>query len=72
MAAEDSGQAPSEADLELQAALGLDAENEVANDVIERVFEDEQVKQDCLKRVKALCDRFPLYPHLNIPVPVLT
>ncbi|MEM8777323.1 MAG: serine hydroxymethyltransferase [Cyanobacteria bacterium P01_G01_bin.49] len=33
--------------------------------------ENKEVKQDCLRRVKALCDRFPLYPHLNIPVPVL-
>lgn len=34
--------------------------------------EDEAVKSECLKRVSALCDKFPLYPHLNIPVPALT
>jgi glycine hydroxymethyltransferase len=33
--------------------------------------EDESVKHDCRQRVAALCDRFPLYPHLNIPVPAL-
>lgn len=33
--------------------------------------EDESVKHDCRQRVAALCDRFPLYPHLNIPVPTL-
>ncbi len=32
---------------------------------------EEGMKQDCLGRVKSLCDRFPLYPHLTIPVPVL-
>ncbi|NJL82338.1 MAG: serine hydroxymethyltransferase [Chloroflexaceae bacterium] len=29
------------------------------------------VKRQCRQRVKSLCDRFPLYPHLNQPVPVL-
>lgn len=32
---------------------------------------EEGMKQDCLRRVKSLCDRFPLYPHLTIPIPVL-
>ena len=31
--------------------------------------EDEAVQNDCLGRVAALCDRFPLYPYLQIPVP---
>ncbi len=31
--------------------------------------EDETVAQSCRDRVAALCDRFPLYPHLRIPVP---
>ena len=31
---------------------------------------EERVKQNCLGRVKSLCDHFPLYPHLTIPVPV--
>lgn len=29
------------------------------------------VTHDCLHRVAALCDRFPLYPHLTTPVPAL-
>jgi glycine hydroxymethyltransferase len=33
--------------------------------------EDEAIKADCITRVKALCDCFPLYPHLNIPQPAL-
>lgn len=33
--------------------------------------EDEAMKADCLKRVGTLCDRFPLYPNLNIPQPAL-
>jgi len=33
--------------------------------------EDEAVAQDCRHRVAALCDRFPLYPHLRIPLPAL-
>ncbi len=33
--------------------------------------EDESVKRNCLQRVATLCDRFPLYPHLTIPVPTL-
>ena len=33
--------------------------------------EDETVKQDSLARVAKLCQSFPLYPHLEIPIPVL-
>jgi glycine hydroxymethyltransferase len=33
--------------------------------------EDESTKHDCRQRVASLCDRFPLYPHLSIPVPTL-
>jgi len=33
--------------------------------------ENESVSQNCRQRVAALCDRFPLYPHLMLPVPVL-
>jgi glycine hydroxymethyltransferase len=33
--------------------------------------ENESVKHDCRQRVASLCDRFPLYPHLSIPVPTL-
>ncbi|ACK73159.1 Glycine hydroxymethyltransferase [Gloeothece citriformis PCC 7424] len=43
---------------------------EIANIIADRLLnpEDEAVKQDVKNRVAALCDRFPLYPHLNIPV----
>jgi glycine hydroxymethyltransferase len=33
--------------------------------------EDEAVGSECRRRVAQLCDRFPLYPHLRIPVPAL-
>lgn len=33
--------------------------------------EDEAMKADCIARVDALCERFPLYPNLNIPQPAL-
>ena len=46
---------------------------EIANIIAERLLnpEDEAVKMDCIGKVKALCDRFPLYSHLNIPIPSL-
>ena len=46
---------------------------EIANIIADRLLhpEDELVAQDCRQRVAALCDRFPLYPHLMIPVPAL-
>lgn len=31
---------------------------------------EKRVKQNCLCRVKSLCEHFPLYPHLTIPVTV--
>jgi glycine hydroxymethyltransferase len=33
--------------------------------------EDERVASECRRRSAQLCDRFPLYPHLRIPVPAL-
>jgi glycine hydroxymethyltransferase len=46
---------------------------EIANIIADRLLnpDSETVKNDCLRRVKNLCDRFPLYPHLNIPLPAL-
>lgn len=46
---------------------------EIANIIADRLLnpEDEAVRLDCIKRVETLCDRFPLYPHLTIPVPAL-
>ena len=46
---------------------------EIANIIADRLLspDDQSVTQDLRLRVAALCDRFPLYPHLTIPVPAL-
>ncbi|KAM3102947.1 serine hydroxymethyltransferase [Phormidesmis sp. 146-12] len=46
---------------------------EIANIIADRLLspEDDSVAQTCRQRVAALCDRFPLYPHLAIPVPAM-
>ncbi len=46
---------------------------EIADIIADRLLnpEDEKVASECLRRVATLCDRFPLYPHLKIPVPAL-
>jgi glycine hydroxymethyltransferase len=46
---------------------------EIANIIADRLLspDDESVKNDCLTRVSQLCVRFPLYPHLNIPLPAI-
>jgi glycine hydroxymethyltransferase len=46
---------------------------EIANIIADRLLrpEDDTVTQDCLRRVTELCDRFPLYPHLAVPVPAM-
>jgi glycine hydroxymethyltransferase len=46
---------------------------EIGNIIADRLLnpEDETVTKECLDRVKVLCDRFPLYPHLSIPVPAI-
>lgn len=46
---------------------------EIANIIADRLLnpEDDAVKADCIRRVETLCDRFPLYPHITIPVPAL-
>lgn len=46
---------------------------EIANIIADRLLnpEDDAVAQDCRQRVAQLCDRYPLYPHLNIPVPAM-
>ncbi len=53
--------------------LGTEEFAEIANIIADRLQnpEDEQVKQACTQRVAALCERFPLYPHLNAPVPAM-
>jgi glycine hydroxymethyltransferase len=51
--------------------MGTTEFTEIANIISDRLLnpEDEAVAQDCRQRVAKLCDRFPLYPHLDSPVP---
>ena len=51
--------------------LGTTEFREIANIIADRLLspEDEAIQKACLARVAALCKQFPLYPHLNIPVP---
>ncbi|WP_013321568.1 serine hydroxymethyltransferase [Gloeothece verrucosa] len=46
---------------------------EIGNIIADRLLnpEDQSIKEGCLKRVAALCEGFPLYPHLKIPVAAL-
>jgi glycine hydroxymethyltransferase len=46
--------------------LGVPEFTEIANIIADRLLnpEDSAVAADCRRRVAALCDRFPLYPHL--------
>lgn len=50
--------------------MGATEFKEIANIVADCLLkpEDETVKQNCLQRVTDLCDRFSLYPYLQIPV----
>ena len=51
--------------------MGATEFQEIANIVADKLTnpENEATQNDCLRRVAALCDRFPLYPYLQIPVP---
>ena len=51
--------------------MGASEFQEIANIIADKLLspEDEAVGNDCLDRVAALCDRYPLYPYLQIPVP---
>ncbi|MGF1939006.1 MAG: serine hydroxymethyltransferase [Nostoc sp. ChiQUE02] len=53
--------------------LGVAEFTEIANIISDRLLspDSDVVTQDCRQRVAALCDRFPLYTHLEIPVPAL-
>ena len=53
--------------------MGTEEFTEIAHIIADRLLnpEDEAIKSDCLQRVAALCDRFPLYPHLKIPTPAI-
>ena len=51
--------------------MGVSEFNEIANIIADRLLspDDETTAQDCRQRVATLCDRFPLYPYLKVPVP---
>jgi len=53
--------------------LGTTEFVEIANIIADRLLspQDESVAQACRQRVANLCERFPLYPHLAVPVPAL-
>lgn len=53
--------------------MGVAEFREIANIIADCLLnpEDEATVQDCQRRVAALCDRFPLYPHLSIPMPAM-
>lgn len=53
--------------------LGTADFTEIGNIIADRLLnpENEAVAAECRRRVASLCDRFPLYPHLNIPIPAL-
>jgi len=53
--------------------MGESEFTEIGNIIADRLLspESETVAADCQRRVAALCDRFPLYPHLEIPLPAL-
>jgi len=46
---------------------------EIGNIISDRLLnpKDETIAQDCRSRVASLCERFPLYPHLNLKVPAI-
>ncbi|NEQ21698.1 MAG: serine hydroxymethyltransferase [Microcoleus sp. SIO2G3] len=53
--------------------MGTAEFTEIADIIADRLLnpEDETVATECRQRVAKLCDRFPLYHHLRIPVPTL-
>ncbi|MBD2139783.1 serine hydroxymethyltransferase [Anabaena sp. FACHB-1237] len=53
--------------------MGVTEFTEIGNIIADRLLspDSDTVAANCRQRVAALCDRFPLYPHLEIPVPVL-
>ncbi len=53
--------------------MGIPEFTEIGDIIADRLLhpEDDSVAQDCLRRVAQLCSRFPLYPHLHIPVPAV-
>jgi glycine hydroxymethyltransferase len=50
--------------------MGVAEFTEIGNIIADRLLNpnSEEAAVDCRRRVALLCDRFPLYPHLNTPV----
>lgn len=53
--------------------MGTAEFSEIADIIVDRLTSpgDTDVADSCRQRVLNLCDRFPLYPHLEIPMPAL-
>lgn len=53
--------------------MGENEFTEIADIIADRLLnpDDEAIAKECLNRVKALCSRFPLYPHLQKVEPAL-
>jgi glycine hydroxymethyltransferase len=53
--------------------MGTTEFTEIANIIADRLLspEDDTVANDCIRRIATLCEAFPLYPHLSMPVPAL-
>ena len=53
--------------------MGTTEFTEIANIIADRLLspEDDTVAKDCIRRIATLCEGFPLYPHLSLPVPAL-
>ena len=53
--------------------MGTEEFAEIADIIAERLLnpDDDAIAQSCLGRVKSLCERFPLYPHLTRAVSTL-
>jgi glycine hydroxymethyltransferase len=53
--------------------MGTSEFTEIANIIADRLLspEDDTIANDCIRRIATLCEAFPLYPHLSMPVPAL-
>jgi glycine hydroxymethyltransferase len=53
--------------------MGTTEFTEIANIIADRLLspEDDTVANNCIRRIATLCEAFPLYPHLSMPVPAL-
>ncbi len=52
--------------------LAVEEFTEIANIIADRLLnpEDEAIKRNCIQRVASLCNRFPLYPHQQLPMAI--